>query len=102
MDVHLAHTIGSVVSFILGAVKLLVLVSIFTSWIGDRSNPIVQSIFSITEPLYRPFRPLARKIPGPLDWTPVIIFIFVLIIDGLVVVPLLNYGDGGIRNMVGP
>ena len=45
-------------------------------WVcADPYNPIVQMLRGVTEPLYRLVRPLTSKIPGPLDWSPLVILI---------------------------
>lgn len=88
MNPDLAKTLADVISFILQIVNILVFASIIVSWIGDRNNQIVAMIHSITEPMYRPLRPFTNKLPGPIDWAPLAVFLLVIIINGLVVGPL--------------
>lgn len=67
-----------VIDMVFNMIQVLVVGSIIVSWVGaDPSNPIVQMLRGTTEPLYRPLRPLARMIPGPLDWSPVILLLIV-------------------------
>ncbi|MBF0443089.1 MAG: YggT family protein [Oligoflexales bacterium] len=79
------YAIMKVLLYLLSIVKFLVIVSIIISWIGDPRNQIVQMINQVTEPLYRPFRGLARRIPGPLDWTPVIVLAIVFGIEQFII-----------------
>lgn len=72
-------------------IKMIVLASIIVSWVGDPSHPIVQTIQSLSEPIYRPIRKFTKNIPGPLDWAPIGVFIVIIIIEGMVVTPLANY-----------
>lgn len=65
-----------IVSLALSAVQLLVIAAIIVSWIGvNPDNPIVRFLRAVTEPLFALVRPLARKIPGPLDWSPAIVLL---------------------------
>ncbi len=59
---------------VLRIVELLVFGAVVAGWLGaDRSNFIVRILRETTEPLFRVVRPIARKIPGPLDWSPMIV-----------------------------
>lgn len=80
----LVNTILDVIAIILNFVKILVIASIVVSWVGDPNNQIVQIINSVTEPLYRPFRKITAKLPGPLDWSPIIIFLLIFVIESLI------------------
>ena len=91
MDVNLAHTLAAVISMILTIIKMIVIASIITSWVGDASNQIVQTIQALSEPIYRPLRRFTQKLPGPLDWAPIAVFILIMIIEGMVVTPLAHY-----------
>lgn len=71
--------ITAVLEIILNMIQLLVLASVVISWVGaDPSNQIVQMIRAITEPLYRPVRRFTSKIPGPIDWAPMIVILIVV------------------------
>jgi YggT family protein len=61
---------------ILDIIELLVIGRIIVSWVdADPTNTIVRILRETTEPLFRLVRPIARKIPGPLDWSGVIILL---------------------------
>ena len=68
----LAYVIFSVI----GVVELLVIGRVIAGWLdADPMNFIVRVLRETTEPLFRLVRPLARKIPGPLDWSPWILLV---------------------------
>jgi len=63
-------------------VQILVLASVIVSWVSaDPNNPIVQIIYNVTEPIYRPIRRYTSKIPGPLDWAPLIVLLLVIFLS---------------------
>ena len=70
-----------IVSLGLWAVQLLVIAAVIASWIGaNPGNPIVRFLRAVTEPLFEIVRPLARKLPGSLDWSPAIVLIAIALI----------------------
>lgn len=97
-----AGALGNVINLILGIVKVLVFASIITSWVGDPSNSIVQTINSMVEPIYRPIRKITSRIPGPLDWAPIGVLIVIIVIEYLVVNPLLRMAATGSGPMMMP
>jgi YggT family protein len=65
-----------VVFTVLRIVQLLILGRVVAGWLNaDENNFIVRVLRETTEPLFALVRPLARKIPGPLDWSPVILLV---------------------------
>ena len=40
-------------------------------------------IYSITEPIYRPIRRFTNHIPGPLDWAPFVVILFVMFLTAV-------------------
>ena len=81
MDIALANGLVAVIQFITNILQLLVIASIVVSFVGDRNNPIVQVIESITEPMYAPFKKITRHIPGPLDWSPILLLAIILFVS---------------------
>jgi YggT family protein len=72
----------TVVNFIANIIQVLVIGSVIVNLLGaDRSNPIVRILTETTEPIYRPLRKLTRKIPGPLDWAPVVVLLIVITVQ---------------------
>ena len=67
---------------ILNLISLIVIASIAMSWFHvDPYNPYVQMIRRFTEPMYRPFRKWTRKISGPIDFSPMIIMMIIVILQ---------------------
>ena len=81
MDMALANGLAAVVNFVFNMLQLLVFASIITSFIGDRSNPVVQVIESIVEPMYAPFRKVTQHIPGPIDWSPMMLLAIIIFVE---------------------
>jgi YggT family protein len=42
---------------------------------ANPNGALVKALHAATEPVFLLVRPLARKIPGPLDWTPAIVLL---------------------------
>ena len=92
MTAAFANGLASVLGVILNMIMIVVIASVIVSWVGaDPNNPIVQILKRITEPLYRPFRPLTRMIPGPLDWTPFFVLLLVIFLQHSVIFYLRQY-----------
>ncbi len=78
----LALTILTIIDYCLNMITLLVIGSIIISWLNaDPSNPIVQMITRLTEPIYRPFRRLFGRMTGPIDLAPLCVLILVVAIQ---------------------
>ncbi len=77
--------LAAVIEFLLTIVQFLVFASVIVSWVGDRNNQIVQMIYSITEPMYRPLRRFTSRIPGPFDWAPLAVLAIVIFLQASVV-----------------
>jgi len=74
--------LGHVLNMILNMLQMIVFVSVFISLLGaDPSNPIVNFVERVTEPLYRPLRQFTRNIPGPFDWAPFIILLLIVFVQ---------------------
>ncbi len=65
-----------VVSLALWLLKLAVIGRVLGGWFGaDPNKGIWKSLHAVTEPIFQIVRPIARKIPGPIDWTPVVVIV---------------------------
>jgi YggT family protein len=61
---------------VISIVELMVIANVITRWVdADPSNFFVRVVRAPTDPLLRMVRPLARKIPGPIDWSPAIVLL---------------------------
>jgi YggT family protein len=60
----------------LRAAEFAVIGFVIAGWLGiDGENPIVRILGAVAEPLLRIARPIARRIPGPLDWSPMLVLL---------------------------
>jgi YggT family protein len=72
--------------FVFWLVELLVIGAVIAGWLNaDPTNFLVRILRETTEPLFRLVRPLARKIPGPLDWAPMIVLLGIEVIKRVLV-----------------
>ena len=66
----------SLISMALWFYQLVVIGRVLAGWAGANPNgALVKALHAATEPVFQLVRPLARKIPGPLDWTPAIVLL---------------------------
>lgn len=67
---------------VLNLVWLIVLVSVIISWVNpDPYNPVVKTLRAITEPMYRPFRGISRRLGGPLDLAPMFVMLIIIFLQ---------------------
>ena len=71
---------------VISIVELLVIANVLTRWVdADPNNIFVRIVREPTDPLMRLVRPLARKIPGPIDWSPAIVLLGLELISRLLI-----------------
>jgi YggT family protein len=71
-----------VVFMVFRIVQLLVFGAVIASWLGaNPNNFIVRVLRETTEPIFRRVRPIARKIPGPVDWSPMIVLLGIELVE---------------------
>lgn len=70
-----------IISLLLQLFELALLAGIILSWFPnvDRSNPIIQFLFDITEPVLRPIRDMLPP-GGMFDFSPLIVFIIIQVL----------------------
>jgi YggT family protein len=70
-----------IISLLLQLFELALLARIILSWFPnvDRSNPIIQFLFDITEPVLRPIRDMLPS-SGMFDFSPLIVFIVIQVL----------------------
>jgi YggT family protein len=70
------YTLLGLVSWALKIVQYIVVGAVLANWFGlSPTNPIVRFLRSVAEPLYEIVRPIARKLPGKLDWSPALVIL---------------------------
>jgi YggT family protein len=76
------HALISLLSTVLWVLELLVVGRVVLGWLGaNPSGRIVKALHAATEPLFQLMKPIARKIPGPLDWTPALVLLALTIVQ---------------------
>ena len=66
--------------------RWLLLARVLLSWIPlKRNNPLVQLIYEVTEPLLAPIRKLMPKSGMALDFSPLLAYFLLYIINGAVI-----------------
>ena len=79
---HIINGLAFVLDLVFNLVQLLVIASIIVSWVNaDPYNPIVRTITSVTEPLYRPLRRFTSRIPGNFDWAPLALILILVFLQ---------------------
>ena len=90
--------IANILDYILGIYKWILLIVVLLSWVNpDPYNPIVSFLHSITEPVLRPIRRMIGFTFGPLDISPIIVFLIIMFLQSFLVRTLakLGYQLGG-------
>jgi YggT family protein len=65
---------ATLVLLVLRVIELAVIAAVVSGWLQlDRDNPVVRLLRETTEPLFNFVRPIARRIPGDIDWSPAIV-----------------------------
>ncbi len=93
---NLLIIIGNILYYIIQGYSWILLGRIVLSWVNaDPTNPIVLFLHRVTEPflkrLRRQFPQLANM--GGFDWTPMILFLALILAEYLLVMPLINWGE---------
>lgn len=88
---NLFITIAYVLDFILTIMWWMILIRALLSWVSpDPSNPIVQFLYRMTEPVLEPIR---RFLPSMgIDISPIIAFLGVMVLKSFVVTTLMDIG----------
>jgi YggT family protein len=70
-----------IISLLLQLFELALLARIILSWFPnvDRSNPIIQFLFDVTEPVLRPIRNMLPS-SGMFDFSPLIVFLIIQVL----------------------
>lgn len=70
-----------IIGLLLQLFKLALLARIILSWFPnvDRSNPIIQFLYDVTEPVLRPVREMLPP-SGMFDFSPLIVFLIIQVL----------------------
>jgi YggT family protein len=68
----------SLITILLWLFQLILFARVLLTWFPnvDRSSPIIQFIFDMTEPILRPIREILPQ-TGMIDFSPIIVFIVI-------------------------
>jgi len=95
---NLVLAIATVLDYVLGAYKWILLITVLLSWVNpDPYNPIVRFLHAITEPVLRPIRRLIGFSLGPIDISPIIVFVIIMFAQNFLIRTLIQlaYKLGG-------
>lgn len=75
----------NIIFLVLRVFQLILLARVLLSFFPDidRSNPIVQLLYDITEPVLQPIRDLLPP-TGMIDWSPMVVFLGIFVIMQLI------------------
>jgi YggT family protein len=70
-----------IISYLLTFFELILLARVLLSWFPniDRSNPIIQLLYDITEPVLRPVREMLPQ-TGMVDFSPLVVWLIIRVI----------------------
>ena len=86
-------TLARIVDTLLEVYKWVVIVAALISWVNpDPYNPIVRLLYSVTEPVFRPIRRLIGHRLGPIDISPIIVILAIILIQSFLVRTLIKVG----------
>jgi YggT family protein len=70
----LLHAIASTLAMMLELYKWVIIISALITWVNpDPSNPIVQTLYRLTEPVYAKIRQFIPTVIGGIDLAPIIV-----------------------------
>lgn len=73
--------------------KWIIIVAVLISWVNpDRYNPIVKFLYSATEPVLRPVRKFIGYRLGPIDISPVIVILVIIVIQSVLLKSIIRPG----------
>ncbi|GBE04876.1 MAG TPA: YggT family protein [Nitrospirae bacterium] len=83
--VDLITGIFKLIDALLNIYKWIVIIAALISWVNpDPYNPIVRFLYSVTEPVLRPVRRFIGNRLGPIDISPLIVIIAIILIQSII------------------
>jgi YggT family protein len=78
-------TIFTILYYVLWIFELILLARVILSWFPnvDRSNPLIQFLYDVTEPVLRPIREMMPP-TGMMDLSPLIVFLIIQVLMTLI------------------
>ena len=89
---NLLIALAGVLGMAINILYFLVIAAVVLSWVSpDPRNPIVQFIYSSTDPVFAKVRKYVRPI-GMLDLSPIVVLLALYFINAWIVASLADYG----------
>ncbi len=91
---YFLQALAGVLHIVLMTAMIVVVARAVLSWVSpDPYNPLVRIIIQLSEPLLYPVR---RRVPyfGGMDWSPMIVILFLMFLDNFVVPSLYRIAVG--------
>ncbi|MEW6116383.1 MAG: YggT family protein [Nitrospirota bacterium] len=85
--------IAKVLDYVLDIYKIVLLIAVLLSWVNpDPYNPIVRFLYAVTEPVLRPIRRVIGYRLGPIDISPIIVFLAIMFVQSFLITTLIKIG----------
>lgn len=88
----LVLSVGKLVQLVVYVMVFMLFARAVLSWVGGSPHFATSLIFSLTEPLIKRVRRVVPTI-GALDFSPIVLFIFLMLVLRLLAQPLLDFGQ---------
>ncbi len=90
---NLIIAIADILDIALTVYMWILIISAIISWVNpDPYNPIVRTLYLLTEPVLRPIRRIIGYRLGPLDISPMIAILAIYFIKKFLIVSLIEFG----------
>jgi len=90
---NLIIAIGDILDIALTVYMWILIISAIISWVNpDPYNPIVRTLYLLTEPVLRPIRRIIGYRLGPLDISPMIAILAIYFIKKFLIVSIIELG----------
>jgi len=90
---NLIIAIADIFDIALTVYMWILIISAIISWVNpDPYNPIVRTLYLLTEPILRPIRRIIGYRLGPLDISPMIAILAIYFIKKFLIVSLIEFG----------
>jgi YggT family protein len=97
---YLILAIAKVLGLIINIYTMVIIIAALISWVSpDPYNPIVRILYRLTHPVFRLVRRIMPKalLRLPIDISPIVVLVALVLIDMLVVGTLYQIGTGMVR-----
>ncbi|MBF0557529.1 MAG: YggT family protein [Nitrospirae bacterium] len=86
-------TIAKILDYILDIYRWILIITVLLSWVNpDPYNPIVRFLHAVTEPVLRPIRRVIGFPFGPIDISPIIVFLIIMFMQSFLIRTLIKLG----------